>query len=309
MSDNVAVAVTMRGGPDPGDRAGLPDEQQFTETRWQQVRRFARTHPLGAACAVVIFLLVAMAVLAPVLAPYDPLLQHRDALLQPPSSRFLLGTDPLGRDMLSRILYGAQTSLLISVVTIVISFALGTTFGVLSGLVGKALDISFQRLMDAIESVPPIVLLLFIAVALGPSVRNVIIALCIVIIPGFNRIARAETLRIREEVYVESARATGAGVGRIMRRHIIPNMMAPMFTLATLAFGGVIIAESALSFLGVGTPPPTPSWGQMLDAGRNYITTNPWLVVVPALVISLAVFAFNLLGDALRDHFDPKMQE
>jgi peptide/nickel transport system permease protein len=309
MSDNVAVTVTLRGGPDPGDDPAGPAQPQLTETRWQEAQRFARSHPLGAASLVVIVLLVLVAALAPILAPHDPLLQHRDALLQPPSAEYLLGTDALGRDMLSRVMYGGRTSLLISVVTIVVSFVLGTTLGVLSGLVGKALDISFQRLMDAIESVPPIVLLLFIAVALGPSVRNVIIALCIVITPGFNRIARAETLRLREEVYVESARATGAGAARIMRRHIVPNMMAPMFTLATLAFGGVIIAESALSFLGVGTPPPTPSWGRMLDAGRNYITINPWLVLVPAIVISLAVFAFNLLGDALRDHFDPKMQD
>ncbi len=285
------------------------DAGHLTRGRWRAVLRFARTHPLGGCCLVFIVLLVLVAALAPLIAPYDPLLQHRDARLQPPSGRFLLGTDNLGRDVLSRVLYGARTSLLISVVTIVVSFAVGTVLGVLSGLVGKALDISFQRLMDAIESVPGIVLLLFIAATLGPSIRNVIIALCVVTIPGYNRIARAQALSIREQTYVESARATGASTWRIMLRHVVPNMMAPMFTLATLAFGGVIVAESALSYLGVGTPPPTPSWGQMLNAGQVYLTTAPWLALAPAIAISLAVFAFNLLGDALRDHFDPKLQE
>lgn len=308
MSDSATVAVTRQDPPEP-DTSGEPVDQQLTESRWQATLRFARTHPLGACCIVVIVLLVLVAALAPVVAPYDPLRQHRSHVLEPPNFQYLLGTDNLGRDVLSRVIYGARTSLLISVITITVSFVLGTAFGVLSGFIGKALDISFQRLMDAIESIPPIVLLLFVAVALGPSIRNVVIALCIVIVPGFNRIARAEALRLREETYVESARATGAGVARILRRHVFPNMFAPMFTVATLAFGGIIIAESALSFLGIGTPPPTPSWGRMLSAGRDYITSDPWMVIVPAIAISLAVFVFNLVGDALRDHFDPKMQE
>jgi peptide/nickel transport system permease protein len=291
-----------------GEGIGQLDVPQPARNRWQATLRFVKAHPIGGCCLVFIVLLVVVAALAPVIAPYDPLAQHRDARLQGPSGRFLLGTDNLGRDVLSRVLYGARTSLLISVVTIVVSFAVGTILGVLSGLIGKALDIGFQRIMDAIESVPGIVLLLFIAATLGPSVRNVIIALCIVTIPGYNRIARAQALSIRERTYVESARATGASTWRIMRRHVIPNMMAPMFTLATLAFGGVIVAESALSFLGVGTPPPTPSWGQMLNAGQVYVTTAPWLALAPAIAISLVVFAFNLLGDALRDHFDPKTQ-
>jgi peptide/nickel transport system permease protein len=284
------------------------DLAQLAGGRWKAVTRFMRAHPLGGCCAVFIVVIVLVAAMAPLVAPYDPLLQHRDDLLQGPSTRYLLGTDNLGRDVLSRTIYGARTSLLISVATIVFSFVVGTVLGVLSGLVGKALDIALQRLMDAIESVPAIVLLLFIAASLGPSIRNVIIALSIVTIPGFNRIARAQALRIREETYIEAARASGAGVTRIMRRHIIPNMMAPMFTLATLAFGGVIVAEAALSFLGVGTPPPTSSWGTMLSDGRDYVVIAPWLAAVPAVAISLAVFAFNLLGDALRDHFDPKMQ-
>jgi peptide/nickel transport system permease protein len=309
VSSSQTATATTPGAPGSlGGGIGHLEAPQPGRGRWQPLARFVRTHPLGGCCLAFIVLLVVVAALAPLIAPYDPLAQHRDARLEPPGGRFLLGTDNLGRDVLSRVLYGARTSLLISVVTIVISFVVGTLLGVLSGLVGKALDIGFQRLMDAIESVPGIVLLLFIAATLGPSVRNVIIALCVATVPGYNRIARAQALSIRERTYVESARATGASTWRIMMRHVIPNMMAPMFTLATLAFGGVIVAESALSFLGVGTPPPTPSWGQMLNAGQVYVTTAPWLALAPATAISLAVFAFNLLGDALRGHFDPKMQ-
>jgi peptide/nickel transport system permease protein len=154
------------------------------------------------------------------------------------------------------------------------------------------------------DAIPPIVLLLFISATLGPSLRNVVIALLVVITPGFNRVARGETLRIREEAYVEAARATGAGLLRIMGRHVLPNML----TMATVFFATVIIAESALSFLGLGAPPPTPSWGGMLSGGLQYVTEAPWLVLVPAVVLSLAVFAFNLVGDALRDHLDPRMK-
>lgn len=161
--------------------------------------------------------------------------------------------------------------------------------------------------MDAIQSVPPLVLLLFMAVVLTPSIQGTIIALVVVITPSFNRVVRAETLRIREEPYLEAARATGAGVLRIMRRHILPNMVAPLVTMSSLLFASVIIAESALSFLGIGTPPPTPSWGLMLSEGVRYVEIAPWMVIAPAIVLSAAVFAFNLLGDALRDFLDPRL--
>ncbi|GLZ06229.1 peptide ABC transporter permease [Actinomadura sp. NBRC 104412] len=269
---------------------------------------FARAQPTGAVCLVLILLFVLAAIAAPLAAPYDPLQQHRADLLASPGARYPLGTDALGRDVLSRILYGARTSLLIGVATILLSVVIGTFFGILSGLLGRGVDIVVQRVMDAVHAIPPIVLLLFISATLGPSLPNVIIALVVVITPGFNRLARGETLRIREETYVEAARATGAGLLRIMGRHVLPNLLASMFTLATVSFAGVIIAESALSFLGLGAPPPTPSWGGMLSDGLQYVTEAPWLVLVPAIVLSLAVFAFNLVGDALRDHLDPRMK-
>lgn len=272
------------------------------------LRGFVRAQPLGAVALVLIVVFVLAAVLAPWLAPHDPLEQFRRNILEEPSGEFPLGTDDLGRDVLSRTIHGARTSLLIGVATTGISLVLGTTIGVVSGYFGRAVDVVIQRVMDAVQAIPGIVLLLFIAVILGPSVRNTVIALTVVITPSFNRIARGETLRIREERYVEAARATGAGTPRILALHVLPNLFASVFTLGSLIFAGVIIAESALSFLGIGAPPPTPSWGAMLSEGVRYVERAPWIILVPAALLSLAVFSFNLLGDALRDHLDPRLQ-
>ncbi|WP_255622392.1 ABC transporter permease [Pseudonocardia sp. DSM 110487] len=272
------------------------------------VRQFVRAQPLGAIALVLITVFVLAAILAPWLAPHDPLEQFRRDILSEPSAQFPLGTDDLGRDVLSRAIHGASTSLLVGVATTAASLVLGTAIGVVSGYVGRAVDVVLQRVMDAVQAVPGIVLLLFIAVVLGPSVRNTVVALTVVITPSFNRIARGETLRIREERYVEAARATGAGVPRILFRHVLPNLLASVLTLGSLIFAGVIIAESALSFLGIGAPPPTPSWGAMLSEGVRYVERAPWVILVPAALLSLAVFSFNLLGDALRDHLDPRLQ-
>jgi peptide/nickel transport system permease protein len=272
------------------------------------LRGFVRAQPLGAVALLLITAFVLAALLAPWLAPHDPLEQYRRNILEPPGGQFLLGTDDLGRDVLSRTIHGARTSLLIGVATTGISLVLGTALGVVSGYLGRAVDVVLQRVMDAVQAIPGIVLLLFIAVILGPSVRNTIIALTVVITPSFNRIARGETLRIREERYVEAARATGAGIPRILTLHVLPNLLASVFTLGSLIFAGVIIAESALSFLGIGAPPPTPSWGLMLSEGVRYVERAPWIIIVPAVLLSMAVFSFNLLGDALRDHLDPRLQ-
>jgi peptide/nickel transport system permease protein len=275
--------------------------------RFGGLRTFARAQPLGMIALVLITLFVLVALLAPWIAPHDPLEQFRRDMLEPPSAQYLLGTDDLGRDVLSRAVHGARTSLLVGVVTTGVSLVLGTALGVVSGYCGRAVDVVLQRIMDAIQAVPGIVLLLFIAVVLGPSVRNTIIALTVVITPSFNRIARGETLRVRQERYIESARATGAGPLRILGRHVLPNMFAQVLTLGSLIFAGVIIAESALSFLGIGAPPPTPSWGAMLSEGVRYVERAPWIILVPAVLLSLGVFSFNLLGDALRDHLDPRL--
>lgn len=287
---------------------GPPLRRRALAAWWTAFARFLRTERLGAVSLAFIVVIVFVAVLAPLIAPHDPLVQDRMRISDAPSSEYLLGTDDLGRDILSRLIYGARSSLIIGVATTGISLALGTILGVVSGFLGRGKDLVIQRIMDAIESVPPLVLLLFLAVVLTPSIQGTIIALVVVITPSFNRVARAETLRIREESYIEAARATGAGAWRIMTRHVLRNMVAPMVTMASLLFAAVLIAESALSFLGIGTPPPTPSWGLMLSDGVRYAVMAPWMVIAPGIVLSMAVFAFNLLGDSLRDFLDPRLQ-
>jgi peptide/nickel transport system permease protein len=273
------------------------------------LRHLIRTQPLGVVALALIALFVLAAVLAPLLAPFDPVAQHRESFQQPPSAQFLMGTDDLGRDIFSRVLYGARTSLLVSVATLIAGGIIGIAIGVASGYFGgSALDTALQRVMDTLMAIPGIVLLLFVAALLGPSVRNTVIALSLLVIPSFNRVARGEMLRIREELYIESARASGCSTWRILRRHGLPNLLAPLLVVTSLLFAIVIIAESALSFLGIGTPPPTPSWGAMLSEGSRYMEIAPWMVVFPGGILTVAVLAFNLLGDALRDFFDPKQQ-
>lgn len=312
MTDSREARPTTAEGAAPLDaqyeQLPVPSTWEATYgTVSQSIRRFVRTQPLGALSLAFIGFFALVAIFAPFVAPYDPVQQHRGHVFVGPTGQYLLGTDDLGRDVLSRVIHGARTSLLIGIITVGISVVLGTCVGVISGYLGKAVDILIQRVMDAIVSVPPLVLLLLIAVVLGPAIRNVIIALIIVTAPEFNRVARGEALRLREEGYIEAARATGTGALRIMRRHILPNMLASILTLASLIFATVLIVESALSFLGLGTPPPTPSWGRMLSDGLRFVQRAPWLTLAPGVVLSLAVLSFNLLGDALRDFLDPKM--
>ncbi|MDY7102761.1 MAG: ABC transporter permease [Actinomycetota bacterium] len=303
--DDLVVESRPASGPDPTDPDAL--RPSGAHAAWDGIRRFVRTEPLGAVSLGLILVFVLAAILAPLIAPHDPLEQFRRNMSEPASRQFLLGTDDLGRDVLSRVIYGARTSLLIGLATTVTSCALGTVIGIVSGFLGRRMDVVVQRVMDSVQSVPPLVLLLFIAVSLGPSIRNTVIALTVITLPSFNRVARGETLRIREEGYIEAARATGASTARIMARHVLPNMVAAMMTMASLVFASVIIAESALSFLGIGTPPPTPSWGLMLAEGLRFVQSAPWMVLAPAITLSLAVLAFNMLGDALRDFLDPRL--
>jgi ABC-type dipeptide/oligopeptide/nickel transport system permease subunit len=273
------------------------------------VGRLLRTQPLGAVAAVVITAFVLAAALAPWIAPFDPTEQHRDAFLQVPGGPYLMGTDDLGRDIFSRVLHGARTSLLVAVCTLIAGGVLGVAIGVVSGyFAGGWVDTVLQRVMDTLMAIPGIVLLLFIAALLGPSLRNTVIALSLLVIPSFNRVARGEMLRIREELYVESARASGCSTWRILRRHGLPTLLAPILVVGSLMFAVVIIAESALSFLGIGTPPPTPSWGAMLSDGSRYMEIAAWMVVFPGGALTVGVLAFNLMGDALRDFFDPKQR-
>lgn len=270
--------------------------------------RFARRQPFGAVAFVIIMIFVLMAVFAPLLAPYNPVAQDRRSILTAPGvNGHILGTDQLGRDVLSRIIYGARTSMSVSIATVVIGMAIGVTIGILSGFFGgRWVDTLLQRLLEPLMAIPAIVLLMFVAAILGPSVRNTIFALCLLVIPSTNRVARAEMLRIREEPFVDAARVNGAGTFRILRRHGLPNLMAPLLVYGSLLFAVTIISESALSFLGIGPPPPNASWGGMLSQGAATMEIAPWGVLFPGIALTLAVLAFNLLGDALRDFMDPK---
>lgn len=272
-----------------------------------QCIRFISTQRIGLISALFIILVIIVAISAPVIAPFDPVEQNRAAFLAAPDVQHLMGTDDLGRDVFSRIIYGARISLLVGFATVIISIILGTIIGMISGFFGGVVDMIIQRVMDSIMAIPALILALFIAALLGPAVKNVIIALVIIEIPRFARIVRGEMMRIRETNYVEASRSVGANALRIIMRHGLPNMMAPIIVMASLAFGQTIIAEASLSFLGIGTPPPNPSWGLMLSNASRYMESAPWLVFFPGVALSLLVLAFNLLGDALRDFLDPKL--
>lgn len=302
-----STAAPMPASPD-GQRPGADDAGRMpVETRWDGVRRFVRTQPMGTVSGLVILVFIVLAFGASMIAPFDPLSQDRTAILQPPSGAHLLGTDDLGRDVLSRIMHGAQISLYVGTMTIGVSLIIGATIGIASGYLGGPVDAVLQGLIDAMLSIPPLILALFIASLLGPSVQNVITALAVLTIPRFARIARGEMLRIKSEDFIAAAVVLGAKRTRIMMRHGLPNMVPSLIVVASLGFGTVIVAEAALTFLGIGTPPPNPSWGLMLSQGATYFQVAPWMVVFPGIAISLTVLAFNLLGDALRDFFDPKL--
>jgi peptide/nickel transport system permease protein len=270
---------------------------------------FVRRKPLGAAGALIILALLVMALFAERLAPFDYDETIRGARMRPPSLSHWLGTDNLGRDMWSRIVYGARVSVTVGLATILVGTLVATAIGVTSGYFGGLYDIVAQRVVDAWMSFPFLVIILSVMAVLGPGLGNVILALSIIIAASSSRVIRGATLQVSQHVYVEAARAIGCGHGRILARHILPNVAATIIILATIGLGGVILAESALSFLGFGVPPPYPSWGAMLSgSGRTYMFRAPWMAVWPGLAISLAVFGFNMLGDALRDVLDPRLR-
>ncbi|MCG5217653.1 ABC transporter permease [Streptosporangium sp. KLBMP 9127] len=277
------------------------------DTGWSELRRFFKTQTVGAVSLTVILLFILVAVAAPLIAPYDPISQDRASFLTGPGGAHLLGTDDLGRDMLSRIMHGAQISLYVGTLTVVLSLVIGSIIGVGAGYIGGAVDATLQGIIDAVMSIPPLILALFVASLLGPSITNVIFALSVLTVPRFARMARGEMQRIKSEDFVNASVALGAGRIRVMVRHGLPNMLPSLIVISSLGYGQVIVAEAALSFLGIGTPPPEPSWGLMLSQGTTYFQTAPWLVVFPGIAISLAVLAFNLFGDALRDFLDPKL--
>jgi peptide/nickel transport system permease protein len=273
------------------------------------VWRLVKEKPLGALGAVIVLVLLFTAAFAPWIAPYPYDQANVRFRLKPPGAQFYLGTDNLGRDLYSRIVYGARISVTVGFGAVAIGTLLATTIGVLSGYFGGKFDVLMQRLVDAWMAFPFLVVLLSVMAVLGPGLLNVVLSLGVLSAANSSRIIRSAALAAREHQYVESARAVGARHLRIILRYILPNVMAPIIIIATISLGFAILAESALSFLGLGVPPPYPSWGDMLSgSGRSYMQRAPWMATWPGVAISLAVFGFNMLGDALRDLLDPRLR-
>lgn len=262
--------------------------------------------PIGCTALIILTVVLALAIFAPVVAQFDPLVQNRRAILQAPSLTHWFGTDDIGRDVFSRVLYGTQISLLVGLMVVIITMVIGGLIGMISGYFGGWVDMIIQRVVEALDTLPSLVLSLFIAAMLGPSVRNVIIAVTLAQVPRFVRVVRSETMKIRSNDFIAASKVIGASPLRIMLTHGVPNLMPTMLVLGSLAFGIAIMTEAALSFLGVGTPPPNPSLGTMLSQGTRFIGQAPWLIVFPGLMLTISVLALNLIGDALRDVLDPR---
>ena len=273
------------------------------------IRHFGRRYPLGAAGAILMAVLVFGALFADLITFHDPLQTDAPLSLARPSAAHWMGADFMGRDIYNRIVYGARISLAVGVGSTFLGCIFGTMIGLSSGYLGGWVDLLAQRVIDILQALPLLVLALVMAAALGPSLRNTIIAIAIPLIPSVARVIRSNTLALRELPFVEAARAIGMSEFRIAVRHVLPNTLAPVIVLATAQLGAAILTEASLSFLGLGIPEPYPSWGRMLsESAAEYVRTAPWLVIFPGLAISLTVFGTNLLGDALRDMLDPRQR-
>jgi ABC-type dipeptide/oligopeptide/nickel transport system permease subunit len=258
--------------------------------------------------AFIVMVVVVVAILGSALAPQDPYAQNLAEALEEPSWEHLLGTDSLGRDVLSRIIVGARVSLQVGIIAVGIAAGIGMTLGLIAGYFGSWVHALIMRAMDAILSIPPLILALAIAAALGGGLTNVMISLGIALVPVYGRVMCAEVLSVKETEYIMAARVIGCSTWRIMLRHVLPNCFPPLIVLITLQMGIAILAEAALSFLGIGIAPPGAAWGAMVNDGYRYLLQNPLLSIIPGVCIMLVVFSFNLLGDGLRDALDPRLR-
>ncbi len=278
---------------------------QFRKTTLGRLVRY-RSAQLGLALVLVY---LAVALFASVLAPYSPIEQHAKDRLQEPSATYWLGTDEFGRDILSRLMYGATNSLRVALLSVALSCIVGTALGMIAGYTGGWLDNGIMRIMDLFFAFPAILLALSIVAALGPGANNTILAISVVYTPIFARVARGPVLSIKAMEFVEAAKSMGARHPRIMLRHILPNTTAPIIVQISLALSWAMLTEAGLSFLGLGTVPPNPSWGSMLSDSRKLMEIAPWMAISPGLAIMLGVLGFNLLGDGLRDALDPRLSQ
>jgi peptide/nickel transport system permease protein len=306
MNQSSSTTLNLNGTAEPTPRAR---RRVAAVAGLVALGRFARRKPLGAIGGVIVVAMLVMAAFAERIAPYSYDETVRGARMKAPSAAHWLGTDNLSRDMWSRVVYGARVSITVGFLTIALAMALATAIGITCAYFGGPWDLVVQRVVDAWLSFPYLIIILSVMAVLGPGLGNVVIALAVLIAATNSRVIRGATLGVIQNAYVEAARAMGCGHARIILRHILPNVTATIIILATIGLGAVILAESALSFLGFGVPPPHPSWGAMLSgSGRTYMFRAPWMAVWPGVAISLAVFGFNMLGDALRDVLDPRLR-
>ena len=303
-----AGALSTPRGVGPAARHGAAQDQKPIGVWRTTFRRLRRSHTavFGMGIAVLIFLVAA---LADVIAPYGYAEMHPEDMLQAPSQTYLLGTDQMGRDVLSRVIYGSRISIYVGVVSTIFGALVGVPLGIVAAYYGGIIDDVIMRLIDIWVAFPNFLLALVISVILGPSVTNVVIALAIVRVPTQARVIRGTALSVKENDYVQAARAVGARDYRLLLRHILPNCMAPVIVLGTLEVATAIIVEAALSFLGLGTQPPNPSWGWDLRANVVFIEDNPWIAIFPGLAIFITVLGFNMFGDGLRDALDPRLKQ
>jgi peptide/nickel transport system permease protein len=275
----------------------------------REVLRRLSKNPIIPVGAIIIVLMIVVGTFAPYLAPYEPSKMYSRNRREAPSKQFWLGTDRLGRDMLSRMIWGTRVSLVIGVLAVSVSLVIGLTIGMISGYYGGMIDEILMRMMDIIFAFPSLLLAIALIAVTGPSMRNIIFVVGLIRIPRFARILRGTVLSIKEKEFVEAARALSKSDVGIMLQHILPNCIAPLTVEASLSIATAIITESALSFLGIGVRPPTPSWGQMIADGRSELFTAPWIVIFPGLAIMVTVLGYNLFGDGLRDALDPRLRQ
>lgn len=294
--------------PNPEAPVQVFEEEIEERTPWQDAFRQLRRNRFAIIGFTIITIFILIAIFAPVLTSYtydDQVLVDR---LKPPSEQYWLGTDHLGRDIFTRLVYGARVSLMVGFFAVTGALVLGTLLGVIAGYFGRWVDMLISRIFDILLAFPSILLAIAIVAILGPSLQNALLAIAIINIPIFGRLVRSRVISLREEEYIMAAKAQGMKNGRIIFHHILPNSIAPIIVQSTLGFGTAILEAAALGFLGLGAQPPTPEWGQMLADSRDFIQLAPWTVIVPGVAIMLVVLGFNLIGDGLRDALDPKMK-
>ncbi len=308
MAVGASPRATTIAPPAAGGLAAAGREGGGRSERGRAWRRFVRYRP-GVVGLVFVGLLVALALLAPLVAPHSPIDGNTRLRGDAPSRAFPLGNDAIGRDVLSRLIYGTRVALIVGLGATAIAVSIGVLIGATAGYFRGWIDAALSRVIDALMAFPTLALLITLAAVLGPSLVTVVLVIGTTVWAAYARVVRADVLSLRERDYVLAARAAGATDGRIIRRHVLPNVLGPVVVLASLAIGNIIILESALSFLGLGVQPPAPSWGGMLSDGRAFIRQYPHIAIAPGIAISFTVLAFNLLGDGLRDALDPRQRE